>query len=712
MDSGNEIDHEKYENRLKSYIAWPNECPALIKELSEAGFYFSGEGDFVTCFVCGIKIGGWKDDDVPLDRHEAANKRCKYLSDRETKRKQQNGEDGVEEESSLNSDEDDKSDFGFDYLEQREKSIKSMFPSLLFDKMKEIAKAGLFYNRSRKLFECYCCHAQFEEEELFGCNDTIIFHTEMQPKCKHIAILMEDQKCNYTNELEEADDFTSPGKIEAPSTEVRLLRQRANEKATEQTEILTEMFQKTNRADQAKREPPQTKNSERTNELRLKIPASGEEVGMAQRMPISPGIRAEKKVRQSPDMQSSNALTSAFPITTVRHLSPLPGSTPTDWAGNNHPVLANSPIISSMSGSPLFMPQYSRQMSNWSMSSDDEIMNREFQSSSPLQFGNPNALMKTKYGRLQTFLTWPQDAMIQPQELAEAGFYYTKEDDGVKCHVCKVSLKNWEMGDTAWGEHKRWSPNCSLVKEHDGTASGHVSNTGNSQRGRRQIERVPHNIYKMGMPSVPLMPPFQAGIPSGIYMPPGGQFSPLVNSNMAIIGHNNIVQPPITYTQHYPPELQENSEGLGEGSQQEEQVGPLTGTDIDSLLDAGFTVDAISKVQKLQLEKHGVFFDSVDTIADAIMYFLETGSLDGHLSPCKKQSVTERPELNHKKVDLKRELDKVREMQLCKICMDEQVGTAFHPCGHLFSCPKCSVGMQQCPICRSTIESTSRVYLS
>ena len=113
-------------------------------------------------------------------------------------------------------------------------------------------------------------------------------------------------------------------------------------------------------------------------------------------------------------------------------------------------------------------------------------------------------------------------------------------------------------------------------------------------------------------------------------------------------------------------------------------------------------------------------------MADAIVYYMDHGDLDRHSVP----KIDSTPEISTgqsnsssnssesqvsssgEQVDLKRELDKVKEMQLCKICMDEQVGVAFHPCGHLLTCPNCSVGMKQCPLCRAAIETSSRIYLS
>lgn len=61
--------------------------------------------------------------------------------------------------------------------------------------------------------------------------------------------------------------------------------------------------------------------------------------------------------------------------------------------------------------------------------------------------------------RLKTFINWPV-SFISKDELAEAGFYYTKFSDRVICYYCNVEVGNWVMGDDPAGEHLKHSPNC------------------------------------------------------------------------------------------------------------------------------------------------------------------------------------------------------------------------------------------------------------
>jgi len=70
----------------------------------------------------------------------------------------------------------------------------------------------------------------------------------------------------------------------------------------------------------------------------------------------------------------------------------------------------------------------------------------------------------TEQERLKTFSSWPPALPQKPQELAEAGFFYTGRSDQVKCFYCDGGLESFEPTDSPWGEHKKWFPECAFVK--------------------------------------------------------------------------------------------------------------------------------------------------------------------------------------------------------------------------------------------------------
>ena len=62
--------------------------------------------------------------------------------------------------------------------------------------------------------------------------------------------------------------------------------------------------------------------------------------------------------------------------------------------------------------------------------------------------------------------------------------------------------------------------------------------------------------------------------------------------------------------------------------------------------------------------------------------------------------------------DLEQENRRLKEARICKICMDNEVGVVFLPCGHLISCVNCAPSLKDCPVCRQSIHGTVKTYMS
>ncbi|XP_068122959.1 baculoviral IAP repeat-containing protein 2 [Hyperolius riggenbachi] len=66
--------------------------------------------------------------------------------------------------------------------------------------------------------------------------------------------------------------------------------------------------------------------------------------------------------------------------------------------------------------------------------------------------------------RMSTFSKFPTSSPVSERSLAKAGFYYTGNDDKVKCFTCGLMLDNWKRGDNAFEKHKRLFPSCSFIQ--------------------------------------------------------------------------------------------------------------------------------------------------------------------------------------------------------------------------------------------------------
>ncbi|XP_026749079.1 inhibitor of apoptosis protein isoform X2 [Galleria mellonella] len=69
----------------------------------------------------------------------------------------------------------------------------------------------------------------------------------------------------------------------------------------------------------------------------------------------------------------------------------------------------------------------------------------------------------TKAARLRTFNDWPLSMPQKPEDLADAGFYYTGKGDQTKCYFCNGGLKDWEKDDIPWEQHAKWFSRCYFV---------------------------------------------------------------------------------------------------------------------------------------------------------------------------------------------------------------------------------------------------------
>lgn len=74
------------EARIRSFEerGWPISMPQRPAELAEAGFYYTGTGDFVLCFACDGGLKKWRPDDDPWTEHARWFDECEYLLDRKS----------------------------------------------------------------------------------------------------------------------------------------------------------------------------------------------------------------------------------------------------------------------------------------------------------------------------------------------------------------------------------------------------------------------------------------------------------------------------------------------------------------------------------------------------------------------------------------------------------------------------------------------------
>ncbi|CAO1396288.1 unnamed protein product [Diamesa tonsa] len=63
-------DYELYSERLKTFTSWPIGIKQRPEELSAAGFYYSGCGDELLCYSCGLEMCQLEPDANPWVKHQ------------------------------------------------------------------------------------------------------------------------------------------------------------------------------------------------------------------------------------------------------------------------------------------------------------------------------------------------------------------------------------------------------------------------------------------------------------------------------------------------------------------------------------------------------------------------------------------------------------------------------------------------------------------
>ncbi|KAM4886375.1 E3 ubiquitin-protein ligase XIAP isoform 3-T10 [Sylvia borin] len=262
--------------------------------------------------------------------------------------------------------------------------------------------------------------------------------------------------------------------------------------------------------------------------------------------------------------------------------------------------------------------------------------------------------------RVKSFHNWPLNGQLTPQELANAGFYYTGVGDQVACFCCGGKLKNWEPSDRAWSEHKRHFPKCLFVLGRD---VGNVSSESiPAELGISDLNNAQH-------PRNPSMAKYGKRLQtflSWIY--------PVDKEQLAEAGFYSVGNGDHVVCFHCGGGLQDWKENEDPWDQHAKWF---------------------PGCRFVTKEKGIEFINNV------------------HLRDGCRDSTTEAAEgtVLPKDISTEEKLRRLQEEKLCKICMAKDVSVVFIPCGHLVACKECAQFLNECPLCRSDIMKIQEVFM-
>ncbi|NXU02032.1 XIAP ligase, partial [Buphagus erythrorhynchus] len=329
-----------------------------------------------------------------------------------------------------------------------------------------------------------------------------------------------------------------------------------------------------------------------------------------------------------------------------------------------------------------------------------------------------NPAMWSEETRLKSFHNWPLNDQLTPQELANAGFYYTGVGDQVACFCCGGKLKNWEPADRAWSEHKRHFPKCLFVLGQD---VGNVSS-----------ESIPAELGISGLnnaqhPRNPSMAKYGNRLQtflSWIY--------PVDKEQLAEAGFYSIGKGDHVVCFHCGGGLQEwkenedpwdqhakwfpgcrfvskekgiefiNNVHLRDGCRNSTVNDLLQNPLVQSAIAMGFNLSEIRNTMEKRLQMTGESHTSVeDLVAD----------LSAHKENTREEEPNEIPVEQDELIHTEEKLRRLQEEKLCKICMAKDVSVVFIPCGHLVACKECAQLLNECPLCRTDIMKIQEIFM-
>lgn len=323
--------------------------------------------------------------------------------------------------------------------------------------------------------------------------------------------------------------------------------------------------------------------------------------------------------------------------------------------------------------------------------------------------------LSTLDARIRTFKRWTMGHVQDPARLAQAGFYYLGIADEVRCFHCDGGLRFWLVDDDPWFEHARCFPKCQFVQLVKGqlfieNVQSQISQS--SAIPQQQQQHLEQSQSSSNGPVVPSMTlddalttePVQMALQMGLNM---GRIRAATKRRLDTLGQ------PFLH-------CHELVEAVLDDQIDEEDLQPTTssrmGRRIENELTQWISTAITSSVAAAQQQSKPGIPQSDNVLPRP-----------KPTDPCDKQEIEPRstssvPEslntVTGKKMSdeatirLEEENKRLKDARECKICMSDEVGVVFCPCGHLVSCVQCAPAVVKCPVCRALIKGRVRTFLS
>lgn len=348
----------------------------------------------------------------------------------------------------------------------------------------------------------------------------------------------------------------------------------------------------------------------------------------------------------------------------------------------------------------------------------------------------------TPEARLRTFRDWPPALKQQPQELADAGFYYIGLSDQVKCFYCDGGLRNWQPEDDPWVEHARWFQKCVFVRLRKGdefikTCIESKPPENNEEAVSLESPReVTEEDIRAVMSEAIVRQVLSMGIDaSRVKMAIKKQ---LQNYGSGFDTPEHLINAAFSVQRQQ--ERRENYDTMNPNGalldrSQHRSYDEVTSRRYEDLAFSSDDDDVPTETfaslpPNVHLNPRNNSASNSRTVPSVASSSSSSSQPTTPVQPSKAEAVPSNPAAaataaasistssNAAKVsepmeqDLEVENARLKEQRTCKVCMDGEVGVVFLPCGHLICCVNCAPSLKDCPVCRCNIQGTVRTFMS
>ncbi len=351
--------------------------------------------------------------------------------------------------------------------------------------------------------------------------------------------------------------------------------------------------------------------------------------------------------------------------------------------------------------------------------------------------------LQYEHSRLSTFAHWPS-TVVSPGDLAEAGFYYLRERDAVRCFHCDVRIEQWLPGDVPIEEHIRRSRDCTFAKavaqrkhRYDTYTTPNAEATANSMKSYEQRQKSFRNwpsTAHVSADSLALAGFYYTGSRDGVRcFSCGGCLKGWQQGDSAWEEHAKFFPSCTHVRQHGPSVTQSHDQPWTQPAQQTQSTTLPLDSESNDMTDfvqqatiMGFSRELAHRVISQPNNRNLSFTTYVEALLEA-QSEAEKASLPAAsqlMSPASSVATTQTaatlsgvstvlqptapPDVNESS-DISQQ---VQDSHLCKICMEREVMILFMPCAHILCCEACAASIQYCPICRTAIEKKIRSYFA